>query len=75
MDGEDGDDAALDGGLGEEAAAALRQRIDERLRQAADGACGIVKKPEMLISADTISGTVIVLHSDAYWERTNATRP
>ncbi len=41
LDGEDGDDSALDAGLSEEAAAALRQRIDERLRQAADGARGM----------------------------------
>ena len=33
-------DVAQDAGLSEEAAAALRQRIDERLRQAADGARG-----------------------------------
>ena len=42
LDGEHGEDAALDAGLSEEAAAALRQRVDERLRQAAEGARRII---------------------------------
>ena len=37
LDGDDGTDVALDAGISKEAAALLRQRIDERLRQAADG--------------------------------------
>ena len=43
LDGDDHEDAALDAGLSDEAVAALRQRIDERLRQAADGACAMVE--------------------------------
>lgn len=38
LDGDGRSDGAFDAGLSEEAAAVLRQRIDERLRQAADGA-------------------------------------
>ena len=49
LDSEDRDNAALDAGLSEEAAASLRQRIDERLRQAADGARGFVGSSRMTL--------------------------